>query len=1249
MNWQKKLAKLFSLIFLSFAVASCDGNYCVEADEFDNDYVQVKANPISDGVFGTIYNHNDGGQTATWHETGLRANGKPFLIQVSGAWIPWYGSAMTDSKLNAVSRCNFCAKKNNVANENCICYNGQTPKSEKGIGGMPIVVPESDCVNNPTLQNDPSRCTCTTLNGRTTDEGVFHFPLNFYNKDHSIKFPDDQGSACKYNGGMGLYLGLFGTSSNEMPIRVYHLFSEATTCAINRNSNNECKDENGVDQTKYVFRSANNAIFVKDDASDNIGINATTADDIYHKPNEFVKLMIHDRYYSDNYGKYSVTILEGVSRDGDTGLLEFLVEIVEEALLGKRDINGVKKGGVLEYMYKAIVQDSYFGATLQICLSLYIAFFGFATLIGIVEITKKELLSRLVKLSLVIFFTTPTSWYWYNQLIVMFFKEGMDVIITMFSDFVNANIQESNPIRIAQSISTNPDGGASRFSYIDTMIKTLYSSNVAKKIWGLFFQSFFGFIYILAIYALMLFFIYVMLLAAMTYMVTLMKLIFVLALGPIFITFSLFGQTNAMFKNWLSFIGARSLEMVMLFLILYTFVMFIDEKFTGLLRYRVCTESINFGRLSFIILKADVNRGIVEWFGLMLTLAALIYILMEIVKKIPEVAGQLISIGGVDQSNDGAGNSASSFGMAGKMLSAASGLAMAGAKAGLSKGGGAAFRAIRVGSRAIGASAAIDKVGGIIPFRGVRARLRDNLIDSNIEKGKAFAASQGLKPGTKQYDLAVRGYVMGGDGNNKETGLGAFKHQNKAQAALYDMTAENIAKRLDQKLVKEPLKEFLKDKAKELKKGDPDTIPLGKDMEKQLKEAARTWAEKNLVGGQESVNGHLKDLKGFMKKHGKLSDDEAAKKFAGNQDLKDKFLQYKQERALAKNKSANTNTGKNFMRKVGYEEKRNDSWLNAAGAHTGKGWDPLKRVGWIDKMMNKDDLNEQTRAAMERVAANYLKHGGSEDDKARLRAEYAAKTQGIEKTFYGRQLAKKLAAQLKEVDAKRAFVKEVLRDKLNKQIARDKLGKTEEELEAMRENARRELKDMEEKYREELKNTSSLAGKDMAALRDGLVDCDGNSILEARIRAEALGALAVDGADSSKSTSPLQFGATLEDSIGLQVSNIGLSVGKPFLGVDGEQQDKARNSALIAIRSAMKANAERTLGLKKYDLAQQEYAAEQLETKLAAATTPAEKAKIEADLRIALSKRDTLKQAIEHTTRQVENFEKDIDAINNAS
>lgn len=1276
MNWQKKLTKLFSVIFLMMLLAACDGNYCVEAEEFDNNFVQVDSNPISDGIFGASYDHVNGGQTASWHETGLRANGKPFIIQISGAWIPWYGSAVTNKKLNNMKRCNFCAKRHNVASENCICYDGQEPKAEPSLGGPPQSV---DC-NIPANQNDPTKCSCTKLNGKTTDEGVFHFPLNFYEKDHSIKLPDDQGAPCKYNGGMGLFLGLFGTSGNEAPIRAYHLFSEATTCSINRNSDGECKDEFGVDKTKYIFRSANNTIFVKDDLSGNNATNATLDDDVYHRPNEFVKLIIHDRYYSDNYGKYNIIFLQGVSRDGDTGLLEFLVRILEDALLGKPDINLERQGGILKYMYQGIVQDSYFGAALQISLSLYIAFFGFATLLGIVEITKKELLNRLLKLSLVIFFTTPTSWYWYNQIIVTFFKDGMNTLITMFSEYVVANLDEDAPIRIAQAVSESPTGESSRFSYIDIMIKTLFSDNVTKKIWGLFFESFFGFVYIAAIYALIGFFIYVMLLAAMVYMVTILKLIFVLALGPIFIVFSLFGQTNAMFKNWLGFVGARSLEMVILFLVLYTFVMFIDEKFVQLLQYRVCTQSINFGFFSFGILMAESGRGIGEWIQKLLMLGAYIYILMEITKKIPDLAGQLISIGGV-ANNDGNGNAnnSSAVGMASKMLNAAGGLAMSGIKTGLSEGGGQGFRLARLASRSSGLSGAIDSVANKIPLRGPRTRLRDNIIDTAIKKGQADATAKGFSKGTAEYDRAVRDFAM----NDKREGILAFKNSNPKQAALYDMDNANIAKRLDSQLVKEPLKDFLKEEAQRIKNRNPHEIPLGKDMEKELQAAARKWAEKSLVGGSDSANSYLgtDTMKSLIKKKGKLSDDEAAKKFAGNEDMKNKFLQYKQERAMEKASNLSTRlqrgiekrlgmetgqTGKNFMRKVGYEEQRTGDWRDAIGLNTGKGLNPLKRVDWMDKLRDKSALNEATRAAMEKAMGSYLKKGGYEDEKARINALYQEKAKGSEDTFYGRQLlgrkdkngnmvGGKLQKELDNLEAKREMFKKTLLDK----VSREREGKTEDELDKMRAQAASELEDMRAKHMAaaggDLSEIRANGGAGLAGLRDGLTDFDGNSLLEAEMRAKSLGLLDGDKSASSAAAGDatnmidanshkfsVEFGAELSDAIGLQVGNVGLQAADPF-GLAKEEASK-RDEALIGMRNAMKVSSEREAKAKTYEKAEKQLALSNLQ-KDPDAKTDLQKQKQINDLERDVSRLDG---EAKDAKIKADNFQKDVDFLSNS-
>jgi hypothetical protein len=111
---------------------------------------------------------------------------------------------------------------------------------------------------------------------------------------------------------MGAYIALWGSRGVSVPLRAYHLFSQEEICNILRDSNGKCLDAGGNDVTRYVFRSANNRIFLKDDGIQNQTIDTDTSDDIYHLPGEDVKVIMWDSYYSDNYGQYNVKILRGV-------------------------------------------------------------------------------------------------------------------------------------------------------------------------------------------------------------------------------------------------------------------------------------------------------------------------------------------------------------------------------------------------------------------------------------------------------------------------------------------------------------------------------------------------------------------------------------------------------------------------------------------------------------------------------------------------------------------------------------------------------------------------------------------------------------------------------------------------------------------------------------------------------------------------------------------------------------------------
>lgn len=941
-NIAEKLAKIIGVIFLAVFLSSCDGG-CVSEDEFGGEFVTVKSNPGNDKITGSyddsvvcdVNGENcevTGGQRVDWTDTGLRSSGEYFLIQITGEWTPWYGSTTTADSINRLDPCNFCTKKPGFDTNlyNCICHQDQTSVPEISADGFNPVA-GVDCSAGAGDEQDPNKCTCTTQLDSTpvsaTDYTNYHIPLNFEDKFGNRKSPNAQ-SVCKYNGGMGLYIGLFGNSGHDVPQRVYHLFTQDRVCDIDLDSDGNCIDENGKDVSKYVFRSPNNAIFVKDD---NHGNNSD--DDYYgagatmHSANEVVKLMIYDSYYLDNNGSYNVVFYNGVGNAGNgKGLLEFIVSLVEDAVLGDIDSTSCtvdldtgtkhcdRTGGIIEFMYKSLVTDSGFATLVQILLSLYISFYGLSVLMGVANITQKELTTRLLKIGMLIFFTSPSSWYFYDEIVVNFFKNSMDYAVGLVMDASDSNLYSPDPTKTSSLILAQMDravdvSSATRFAYIDTVIDKLLSMAVAKKVFGLFFATFFGILYIPIIYFLIAFFIYVMLLAASFYLVNVMKIIFVLALGPIFMCFSLFGQTNGIFKKWIAFLGSRSLEVLFLFLILYNFILIIDQKFTDLLYYSSCVKTWNeIPPFKFSILKANIDRSLVAWLTDFVALGGLIFITKMIIGQVPQIAGYLISIGEEGNKDaDGVGRGGSSMTLARSMMGSSGllGAAMDGLKIGASaayfsagasiQAGTSAYRAVKssVARSSIGRAIANSAIGQaastlnkVNPYR-LRDNYRNYLIDSEIKKYAKHAQDEG-KTG-KDAEMFIRRNVFNSlqQKMHREWGNDTGKGQktyNPTGMKLADINMTSIARRLDQKLIDEPLKAYIRNEAQSMKNSANPL--LGNQMREALAKNAQEWASKNLTASSQAIASKLdKDLNKFIKEQSTYTADEAAKAFRGKENI----------------------------------------------------------------------------------------------------------------------------------------------------------------------------------------------------------------------------------------------------------------------------------------------------------------------------------------------------------------------------
>ncbi len=985
-NVKSKFRTLLTLFPLLIFLNACEPG-CVESYQFDSENTYVDSKPTADGIFGGPYNNTSGGENASWHKTGLRSDGSQLILEIRGAWTAWEDGVSGSNDLNALPECTMCAKKNGV--DNCICKINESSVPEKDTFGVPLT--SVDCSEGSPDQENPSSCSCTNAHGTINDFGTYFIATNYQEKSEALKLPDDQ-NPCKYTEGFGLYVGLFGKNGNTVPLRAYQVYPTQKVCDITTTVEGKCIDDAGEDQIKYVYKSPNGQIFIKDDRSGNNGSDTDPGDDEYHQPGEFIKFIISDRYYHDNFGGYDVNFMGGFFGDHDSGLLEYIVGSVEDIVLGKiSDFGGKREGGAIEFLYNSIVKDSSFILIVQMCLIMHVVLFGIYVLSGNIQISNKEMSKRILKIALVIFFTTETSWYFYNQLVVGLFKDGMDAIIAIFMNGSDKLIDQTSLIISSQVDRANSLSYSTRFSYVDGVIKKLLSAATSKKIWSLFFGEWFGLIYIPAIYALIFAFIYIMLTAAFVYISALLRLVFVLCLGPIFMVTVLFNKTDEIFKRWISFMASQAIQIIALFLILYLFVVLIDINFNDLLSYRACTKNINFGLFNINFMVSHSNRGLVDWVMSFAKIGALMFLLKMVMEKIPGFAAELVSVSGqaADNSLTFIGDTnKSAFGLAGSVMG------MAGSAAGKAMTKGLPF-ALSKGMDV----ARFTGVNKLIPPNPIsfasgmyRDRQINNIINAQRKEGKAQGKSgadldQFIRKGT--YGEINKQMAKSG---NKLNILGANDHS-------------AIAKRLDKQLVEEPLKKAIKDETSKMKKECKEKgtkMPLSKaELNEALRPRIADWAEKNSSIDKSKFLALLDESKysSLVKKHGALSSTQAANMFTGDEEGTNRYLMHlkdlesrKQEkrdsesklgklfrvnkikdkaRGLQRNTAYPKMARENFVRKKDWEERRRaneDEYtgfkkvLNAVGINPEKS-SIIERINVLDKLNRKDEINEMVRTS----------------------------------------------------------------------------------------------------------------------------------------------------------------------------------------------------------------------------------------------------------------------------------------------
>ena len=922
MLFAKKIKQILLLVFLVSVLASCD-KVCYEADQFYDKMHTIKANGIDhvngDGGTRTItgkYNDSDGGQIIEWQKTGMIANGGYFMLAISGGWtdiaISDYGDKDQSKIISKAPSCRLCFKK--AGTNNCLCGPILDDAQFNREGGVMWEVSESESLNTNEGQNNSTpgpdcngedgdnidKCTCKKpLDDEKKDffnnnNEIFHvFPRDAYKKtstasDWSSARNRENRKDCAYKMGVGLYIGLIPSEkgSGGVPPVAYHLASQQVVCPIGLDSQARCIDDRGVDRTKVIYRSPGLRIFKQSKPGE---------PDVYHKLGDEVKLNIYDRYLSDDSGGYNVEFMRGViAKEGD-GIMADIVRSFDRYLFGANYFDEklkirIKKDGMVEFMYKAILQDSIVRSVISISLVMYICFLGLAFFMGMTDFGKKEIMMRLLKIGLVVLFTNANACLWYNEIIVTFFKNGMDTLVNMIS-----GIFESNMELTVASVNLQGEGDSvavdagRKFIYSDKLIMDLVSTPTITKIFGLFWIkgkgfNFFALIYIPAILLLIIYFIYMVLDVALKYMINILKICIGLALGPVFILFSLFEKTKDMFNNWVAFVAARSLEIVILFAMLHPFLIILDLSFKEMLMFKVCSVDVGADLLKYSVWETEnTGRGIYDWFQYFLKIAALIFITKSVCDRAGYISGQLISIGGIanaDPVSQG-GRGESGFNMASSITKGIFSLAKTAiTNSKISQAGKFAGRVMirnltKAGRAGIGEFGSInDMVNNAfkavgIRNRGLRSYMRDREVDNAFNLVSQEANQKGLEG--KERDKYIRQEV-----NNR---MDLFEGQNKNKASLLGLDPKNIKKRLDKKLIEEPLKKFIEQQGENLK----NQGKMGKEARDGIKTGAEDWANQNLDLSKDEVNRKVSEffkktsVKGAMKSASEVTASQAAK------------------------------------------------------------------------------------------------------------------------------------------------------------------------------------------------------------------------------------------------------------------------------------------------------------------------------------------------------------------------------------
>ncbi|MDA0902062.1 MAG: type IV secretion system protein, partial [Proteobacteria bacterium] len=296
--------------------------------------------------------------------------------------------------------------------------------------------------------------------------------------------------------------------------------------------------------------------------------------------------------YANNSGSYQVTVKSKLDcAKNVTSQCSDIASMVDGVVTPVINIiDGDKAAGEVgeaERIYKLLVNDPTYKLILQLCFITMITFYGVGYLMGVSEFSQSEILTRVIKISIIYLFVSPDGWIWFEKIFVQIFKDSTDYLAFIMASAFDNSTEIQNAI-------ANQDfyDKSILFASVDDVLGLFLSTAVQKKISALLFASIFGWAYVYIIYLGFLLYIYAVANAVLLYLTAQVFISILFVLGPIFFILLLFNQTKDMFDKWLSALIGFSLQQIFLLTTLAFFNMMMEEVIRMSMGFRICWDDV---------------------------------------------------------------------------------------------------------------------------------------------------------------------------------------------------------------------------------------------------------------------------------------------------------------------------------------------------------------------------------------------------------------------------------------------------------------------------------------------------------------------------------------------------------------------------------------------------------------------------------------------------------------------------------